>query len=200
MLPTLPSGRLGRAIAIGATLSLIAAIWFAVALPLRTGYLDGQSALAGRTALAGRMAALVSQIPALSEQAARLGVSGSPAGLLPGDSDALAAAKLQEIVQGLAAAAAITPTSIEILPAVPVGHDRRIALRLAVVVRFPVLIGWLQSIAQTNPHMLVDDLNLEAGQLINQPVDTQLHVDLTISAFRAASPVEPLSTAALGSH
>jgi hypothetical protein len=195
MLTTLPSGRLGRVIALSATLFLILMVWLAVVMPLRKWYGQGQALLTQQAALADRMGALAAQVPRLSQRAAALDASrGSITALLPGDTDALAAAKLQEIVQSLAAAKGVTLASVEILPAAPISHYRRIALRLSLVSRFAVLVELLQSVAQATPHMLVDDLSLEGAQLINQPVDTPLHAELTIFAFRIGGSDVGLST------
>ncbi len=201
MRTTLPSGRLGRAIALGATLFLILVIWLAFVQPLRNRYREGQTLLAQREAFAARMVGLAAQIPALSQRAAALGGRvRSTNALLEGDTDALAAAKLQELIQSLATAKGVTLTSFEILPAVQISHYRRIALRLSLVSRFVVLVELLQSIAQANPRMLVDDLTLEGARLINQPVDTPLNAELTISAFRIDTSGGNPPMAALGAQ
>jgi hypothetical protein len=194
---TLPTGRLGRAVALGVTLLLLVISWEAVVQPLRDWYLDGDSLLSQREALAARMAASAAQLPALTHRAAALGASGalSPT-LLSGDTDAMAGAQLQEIVQGLAATAGLSPASIENLPAASASHYRRIALRLSLISRFPPLVQLLQAIAQATPHMLVDDLQFDGARLINQPVDAPIEARLTIIAFRAAEPAKPSLAAA----
>jgi general secretion pathway protein M len=192
MFTTLPAGRLGRAIALSATLLAVLVIWLSVVQPLRDWYDDGAAALERRSALASRMAALAAQIPALSRRTAELGAGSDPsASLLSGDTDAIAGAKLQEIVQGLAETSGVAPTSIENLPALPAGHYRRIGLRLALVARFPVLVQLLQSATAANPRMLVDDLHVESAHLISQPVDAPLDAQLTIYAFRLAGNAPP---------
>jgi hypothetical protein len=199
MLTTLPSGRLGRAVALGATLLIVMVVWFTTVQPLRDWYADGDALLNSRQRLAARMVALAEQVPALSRRAAALGGTGAPSSsILTGDTDAIAGAKLQETVQALAGAEGITPTSIENLPAVMVGHYRRIALHLSLVGRFPVLVRLLQAIGQATPRMLVDDLHVEGAHLMNQPIDAALEAQLTIIAFRSAGPVDPTPTPGSG--
>ena len=183
---TPPAGRLGRVIAVSVTLFVVLVAWLAIVMPLYNWYWDGQARLDQREALAARMTALSTQLPMLSQRAAALGLSGVASGLLTGDTDALSAAQLQEVVQNLAIAEGVTPTSIEILPTEQKTRYRRIALRLSLVSPFPELVHLLQAIGRATPHMLVEDLVLEGAALINQPVDTPLHAELTLVAFRHA--------------
>ena len=185
MFTALPTGRPGRAAALGLTFLALALLWLGAVQPLRDWYDDGAATLDRRRALAGHMAALAAQVPELSQRAAGLGAQSDPAAsLLPGETDAIAGAKLQELVQGLAAAGGVTAGSIENLPAVPAGHYRRIGLRIALVARYGVLVQMLQSIVAASPRMLVDDLHIDSAQLDAQPVDAPLQAQLTVYAFR----------------
>ena len=195
MLTTLPHGRLGRIIALSATVLTLVLIWLSAVQPLRDWYADGDALLTGRRALAARMTALAAQVPALTRRSAALGTNGDPSSsILTGDTDAIAGAKLQEIVQTLAGAQGITPTSIENLPAVASGRYRRIALQLSLIGRFAVLVQLLQAIEQATPRMLVDDLHVEGAHLVNQPLDGALEAQLTIIAFRTAAPNGPTAS------
>ncbi len=199
MLTTLPSGRPGRVIALAATLVIALLVWVTAVQPLRDWYADGGALLSSRRSLAARMTALAEQVPSLAHRAAALGANGAPSSsILTGDTDAIAGAKLQEIVQNLAGAEGITPTSIENLPAVWIGHYRRIALHLSLVGRFPVLVQLLQAVEQATPRMLVDDLHVEGARLVNQPVDGPLEAQLTIIAFRSAGPSDSVPAGVSG--
>lgn len=186
----LPTGLRGRLLALGLTLTLAAALWLGVVAPLMAWYGDRSDQLERRAALARHMAELIETLPALQAQQAAEPSGPSVSAVLQGSSDAIAGAALQGLIQDMARAADISLTRIETLPAEIRGNYRRIALRVALSTPLPDLVKFLVAVAQANPLMLVDDLQLrssggdalETGE--SQTAQT-IDATLTILAFRA---------------
>ncbi|MBV8455245.1 MAG: hypothetical protein JO122_01355, partial [Acetobacteraceae bacterium] len=97
MIVDLPTGRRGRALAVALGVLVLLLLWFGIASPILGWYSDRAGALAQRELLASRMARLAVRLPTLAREAGNLR-AGEPASdaLLPGQSDAVAAAALQE--------------------------------------------------------------------------------------------------------
>jgi hypothetical protein len=159
----LPEGRRGQILALGLVVVLGAILWLGVAAPLIDFYDARQLDLANRRALLDHMAARVRELPAL-RRLARAGraAAGPDAALLAGDSDAIAAATLQGVIQDMATSAGATLSSEEVLPAVQLGGFRQIGLRIALTGRWPVLMQLLQEIDASDLRLLVDDLEFHA--------------------------------------
>ena len=192
MSTTLPSGRVGRAIAVGLTLLVVLVIWLGAVQPLHDLYKDRADLLAQRRTILSRMSDLAVLLPELRRRAASMGANRvSPGRGLEGETDAIAGAKLQEIVQELAGREGVTPTSMENLPAVPTGQYRRIGLRLSMIIPFPVLVKLLQAFGEATPPMLIDDLHVEGAHLMSQPVDAPLQAQLTVFGFRRTDRPSP---------
>ncbi|MBW4036978.1 MAG: hypothetical protein HIU90_16050 [Proteobacteria bacterium] len=182
----LPTGPSGRALAAGLVVVAIGISWLAIARPL-IGWYDARAAtLAERVEFADRLAARAATLPALA--AAARGMSPAPRTgyrLLNGSTDAIAAASLQQIVQGLATHNGVTISSAETLAPATVGHYLRIRLRVAVSGRWAVLVRLLTAIAAQPPIMMIDDLRLNAGEHAPTIATTPLTVLFTLIAFRA---------------
>jgi general secretion pathway protein M len=179
----LPDGPRGRILAAGLTLALLGALWFGVTTPLIGWYQDRAEELTQRRALLGRMQALVETLPDLERQSD--GVRPAPTALLPGATDALAAAVMQSAVQAMAAASGADLASMETLPAEARGGYRRIGLRVSLSAPWPVLIELLRSAAQQQPRMLVDDVQFRASPLQVHEAATTVSASFTLLAFRA---------------
>lgn len=186
----LPTGRPGRLLAAGITLIAIVLVWFAAAAPLLRLFAENAETLAQRRMLYSRMANLADRLPALQAQAAPAIVA--PVQVIDGGTDAVAGAALQQNVQEMAVRAGATLSSTEALPAVPVPGYRRVGLRVSLNAPWPVLIRLLQAIEQSNPRMLVDDLQVHGVRMLTPPADPPLDAGFTILAFRA----DPNSVAA----
>ena len=94
-------------------------LWLGIVEPLWSWYGDRNELLEQRQALLQRMQALAASLPALRAASADKRDEGSEAAtsMLPGTTDAVAAADLQERVQKMAAAAGVSLTAVETLPA-----------------------------------------------------------------------------------
>lgn len=179
----LPDGPRGRALAAGLTLALVGALWFGVAAPLIGWYHDRAEELSQRRLLLAHMQALVQTLPDLERQPG--GAHATPAALLPGTTDALAAAAMQSAVQAMAAASGAELASMETLPAEARGGYRRIGLRVSLSASWPVLVELLHTAGQQQPRMLVDDLLFRAPPIQVREAAAPVSASFTLLAFRA---------------
>ena len=181
----LPTGRSGRLLALGILLLLLLLLWQAIASPLLDLYRDRTQALDARRAVAVHMAAQAAQLPALRRLAASSGAHSGPVTLIAGNSDAIAAAALQERVQQMATGLGATLSSTESLPPTPVpaGNYRRVGVRIAITAPFDVMVRLLAAIEQASPSMLIDDLQLHGSRIQLQP-NAPIEGSLTVLAFR----------------
>ena len=134
----LPDGPRGQILAAALTLTVLAALWFGAAAPLIAWYYGSADELAQRRTLLVHMQQVAAALPVLEHQSA--GMRPAPVALLSGATDALAAAVMQNAVQGMASAAGAELTSMETLPADTRGAYRRIGLRVSLAAPWPILI------------------------------------------------------------
>ena len=189
----LPTGRRGQVLAVAIAAVALLTLWFGLVLPLAAWHDARAASLERQATLSGRMEALAASLPALRRRAATLAAGPAPQTLLEGASDAVAGAELQEQVQSMAVEAGSPLTSVETLPAEPAGAYRRISLRVSLSAPFPSLVHLLAAIADANPRMLVDDLQIQAPPLGLRAVVLPMDATLTVLAFRArdAAPATP---------
>lgn len=181
---SLPTGRRGQALAVAMTLTVLATLWLGVAAPLAGWYAENGQALAERQALAAHMQAVAALLPVLRRTAAT--PSRAAATLLPGGSDALAAAALQEAVNRLAGGAGVGLTSLETLPAVARGGLRRVGLRVALTAPWPQLVALLLAIHRAEPRMLLDDVELRGLPARSHTESVSVDAGFAVYAFRPA--------------
>lgn len=178
----LPTGRPGQLLALGVTLLLLAAMWVAIGQPLIGWYADRSEVLAQRAALVRRMGALVAGAAPSRAGSATPDLSG--AALLPGATDAIAAADLQQHVQDMAAKAGLALASTETLPATAAGAYRRIGLHVSAAGTWPVLVAMLKAVQQAQPRMLIEGLQLHGPRLVVMPAEPPLQFSFIVIAFR----------------
>jgi general secretion pathway protein M len=181
---TLPTGRNGRLLALALVLVAAAVLWAGVAAPLTDLYAAQAERLAQRQALLQRMQVLAGDLPRLRDQASHVDETAEPT--IGGASDALAAAKLQDLVQDAATNAGTALSSVETLPAEPAGGYRRLALRISFDADLEVLATVMQNIEQSRPPLLIDDLQIRAEPNQQPGGRGRLAANLTVVAFRAA--------------
>ena len=183
----LPSGRRGQALALGIALLVLGLLWFGLAMPLFTEYEDRAAILASRRERVDRMARLVDELPTLEARLVAPAAAGTVEDvLLTGETDAIAGANLQQLIQERAARAGMSLTSLEMLPTTVAGDYRRIGLRVSATAAWPVLVPLLASLPRNNPRLLIDDLQIH-GPGIAWQRESELRVSFTVQAFRAAS-------------
>jgi hypothetical protein len=184
----LPTGPRGRALALGLTALALLVVWFGIVGPVLGWYSGREEWLEQRSVLARRMADLAASLPQLEHQVAALPTTkANPDALLPGETDAVAAAALQERVQEMASQAGAPLSSVEMLPATQLGQFRRIGLRVATQAEMANVIHLLQSVGAAKPRMLVDELDLQRHLLLVRPNAPDLDAKFVIYAFRAGA-------------
>ncbi len=206
----LPEGRSGRFLALLLTAVAVVLIWWGAVQPLRDWYTSQAETLAQEQLLAFRMARIASTLPSLRAQKEAAPAEATaphanlPNLLLQGDTDEIAAANLQELLQALAVSAGTSLNSVENLPAErqtgeTASSDRPIRLRVTLVTQAANFRSLLDAIEEGPPLMLVDDVRLSAPRLPMQAT-LPLEASLTVTGFRhpvaaAATAVSPAATA-----
>jgi general secretion pathway protein M len=106
--------------------------------------------------------------------------------MLPGASDAVAAADLQERIQKMAAAAGTSLTAVETLPATRTGKWQKIVLRISLNASWPVLMDLLQAIEQSPTRILIDDVHFHSTTLLAHPAVLPVQASMVVYGFRPA--------------
>lgn len=197
---TLPTGRRGQIVAVGAALVAVMALWLIVISPLVGFYADRADRLEKQQAVLSRMERLVSQRQALMEQAASLGDAGPSKGnLLDGSSIPVATAALQGLVQDIAGASGATLASVESLPGETGNGYRRVGVKLSLSASWPVLIHFLQALQESDTPMAIDDLQIHSGSETPKSPDQQVfEAGFAVSAPATAEPQQPKDAAPAG--
>jgi general secretion pathway protein M len=182
----LPDGVRGQVLAVALLVVALASVWAGVIDPTVRWFEDRADMLNQRRALLRRMEAIAATLPALRQDAETKQASDGAPALLPGATDALAAAMLQDRVQSLAQKTGARVTSEEALPAVGAGPYQRISLRIAVAAPYPILADMLREIEGATPPLIVDDLHLQPSLAVGGGTRS-IEAGLTIIAFRAGT-------------
>jgi general secretion pathway protein M len=184
---TLPTGRRGQMVAVGAALGVVMALWLGVISPLIGFYADRADRLAEQRAVVHRMEQLVASRQDLEARAGELG-DGAPTkgNLLDGSSIPVATAALQGLVQDIAMTAGASLTSVESLPGETGTGYRRVGVKLALSAPWPVLIHFLQSLQESDTPMAIDDLQIHSTTQPAKATDQQVF-DAGFSVYAPAT-------------
>jgi general secretion pathway protein M len=182
------TGRRGQGLAVGVTLLVLAVVWLGMLAPLQGWYADRADTLLQRQALLQRMQALAASVPALRAATSKAtDGAASESVLLEGNSDALAAAELQEMVQRMAGAAGASLAAVETLPAERSGSWHKVALRINLNAPWPVLMDVVRSVAQSPTRIFVDDLHFHGPSTAGAtPADVPIQASFVLYGFRQA--------------
>jgi hypothetical protein len=196
MVLALPTGARGRALALAVTVLGVAAVWAGVVSPLWDWYDDRSELLRRQHAMVRRTTSLVETLPALQREASRLNATATtegggpdadiPAVLLPGTSDPLAAAFLQQRIEELAAKAGVRVGSEEILPGQAERDLRAISVRLTMTGPFRSVVALLLALAQNETPMVVDELLMRGAPGKADADDPPVDANLTVTSYRPA--------------
>ena len=164
-------------------------------MPARDWYAARQMRLETARRMLAHERDLVATLPALKARVAagrRHGSGGASAAttLLPGASDAVAAAALQGDLQGLAQQSGVSLNSAETVASQAHGALRRIPLRVRMTTSYRDLVGLLGRIAGSRPLMLVDQLEIHATSLPESgspDAALPLSAEITVAGFRTAA-------------
>jgi hypothetical protein len=171
------TGRLASRAAALAVLALLGAlVQFGLVVPYR----DHLRSLAARSEAAS---SLVERYRALAARAEAPG--GAPAAideqLLPDLSDAQATARLQQLLQGFAAANGVEIAGLQALPREDTAALQRLTLRLRGAGGIGAVNAFLHAAETARPLLVIDNLKLQSRQARG---DGRLDVQLDVSAFR----------------
>lgn len=182
------TGRRGQTLAAGIAVLALALVWFGVIDPMRAWFDDRSLLLEQRQALLHRMRDMAATLPALrNASAAKAGRGSTPAAvMLPGASDAVAAADLQERIQQMAAKAGASLTAVETLPATTQGNWHKVSLRISLNAPWPVLMDLLQSIEMSPTRILVDDVHFHSATVVAHPTVMPVQASMVLYGFRPA--------------
>ena len=162
MTPALPTGRKGQLLALGLTILVLAVLWLGVVMPVIDWHGERADALVQKAALVQRMEALVATRAAVQEQAKAVAAGGAgETALLEGDSESVAGATLQELLQAMFMQAGVQLNSVETLPGDETGAYRRIRLRVSFNASWPVLMSLLKEFEVARPALLIDELSVQ---------------------------------------
>jgi general secretion pathway protein M len=192
---SLPTGTLGRALALSILGALIGLLYLAIVSPLIDLYRTGETTLRERRLLVPRLERVAAEVPTLRERLAELQATGTTRDVaLDGASDALASANLQSRIEQLAAANGVTITSTEAIPAEDRGPYRRIGLRLTVSGKYEAVVKLLAAVEEAQPPIVVGNLQMH-GLFRAIEVRTNHALDTRFEAYglrvNGAAPAAP---------
>ena len=188
----LPDGRNGQILAVGMTLAALGLLWSACVAPLLDVFAAGETTRFEQAAILAHMQTIAADLPSLhriAKEAKADRLTDSTSAILPGETDAVAAANLQNAIQDLAAGSGVLPSSVETLPAVQRGAFRRIGLQIEATGTWPTLIALLKAMEDNPLGLVVDDLSIHAlsGAAISTGIDARhpaLDASFMVFAFR----------------
>ncbi len=187
----LPTGRRGQLLALAMTVFVLGCVWIGAVAPALSWFHDRAETLRRQQAVALRMESLARTLPVLRQRAASaVSDDRRNGGVLPGSSDALAAAALQQRLDEMAGAAGVRIGSQEILPSAAAGEFRTVAVRITTHAPWNAVVALLLGMAQSETPMVVDELSLRGPPASNAEKTLPVDVSFTVTAFRdpAAAP------------
>lgn len=182
----LPEGRAGQAAALGITVLLLLAFGAGVARPALGWYRARATHVAMLRLRIAHERALVAALPQFERAARRHDRTGARTDL-PGETAALAGARLQGIVQGLATARKTRLDSAELLTPAPLGAVERIRLRVAMTTDYATLIRLLGDLARQHPSLIVGNLAIHVTTAPDPGRSLPVQAQFTVSGFRRAA-------------
>ncbi len=189
MIASLPTGQRGQILAGGLAVLAVVFVWFGLIGPVIDFYGAQSDQIASLQTRVAREAALIEALPLIKHEL-ETSAKAPKRAVLPGNSDAIAGATLQEQVQAMASSANAQLTSIETLPAEQVGSYRRIGVRVELSAQLAVVVALLRAIDQAQPSMLVDDIRLTATPVGPQNAQLPMDCAFTVYAFRIGTAKE----------
>ena len=180
------SGRRGQAVAVAVSLLGLLMIWLGAVSPILSWYSDRHLLLDQRQELLAHMRDLAATLPTLRAAKADRPDEGAQAAatMLPGDSDAIAAADLQERVQKMAADAGASLTAVETLAPATAGRWHKVALRINLNASWPVLMELVRSVERSPIRILIDDVRFRSPTIVAHPTSVPIQASMVLYGFR----------------
>jgi general secretion pathway protein M len=183
------TGRKGQSLAVAVAALALLLIWLGAIDPALSWFNDRSALLQQRRELLAHMRDLAATLPALRAASADKRDLGSAAAsiMLPGDSDAVAAADLQERVQTMAADAGASLTAVETLsPSPEAGRWHKVALRINLNASWPVLMELIRTVEQSPTRILIDDVRFRSPVVVMRPAALPIQASMVLYGFRPA--------------
>ena len=182
------NGRRGQALAVAIGLIGIFILWFGALDPIRGWFDDRQRLLEQRRDLLHHMQDLAASLPALRTRSAdnRDDGAATEATTLPGATDPVAAADLQERVQAMAAAAGVNLTAVETLPATAEAAWHKVALRISLNAPWQVLMELVGAIERSPTRIFIDDVHFHSPVVVAHPTTLPIQASMVLYGFRLA--------------
>ncbi len=169
-------GWVSRLAALALSAGVAFALYLFVVAPIVTGYTQTDAAVAQAAELLERYRRVAAARPALQERLDALKSRQSEIGTyLSGQTDALAGAELQELVNATVAKGGGGLRSVQILPVKADGGFRRIGVRVQMTATIAQVLRVLHGLEAGSTLLFVDNLevsNRRARRRRNQPVET----------------------------
>lgn len=182
------TGRPGQALAVGCGLLGLALIWLGAIAPLWSWYADRQALLERRQMMLAHMQGLAARLPALRAASASRHGAEAEHDMLPGATDAVAAAALQEAVQKMATAAGASLTAVETLPpATEADRWRKVSLRISLNAPWPVLIGLMHAIERSPSRLFIADVHFHSPAILVHSTNRPIQASMVLYGFRRAA-------------
>ena len=182
------TGVRGRMLAAGIAVLALALLWFGAISPGWSWYQDRAALLERRQALLLRMREVAATLPTLRASSAAMtdrGTASQPV-MLPGATDAVAAADLQERIQKMASLAGASLTAVETLPATAQGPWHKVPLRISLNAPWPVLMELLRSVEASPTRILIDDVHFHSATIVSRPTVMPVQASMVLYGFRPA--------------
>jgi general secretion pathway protein M len=182
------TGRRGQGLAVAIGVLLVALVWFGVVDPAWSWYEDRELLLEQRQGMLRHMQDLAASLPSLRAASEAKPGRGEGLGMmmLPGATDAVAAADLQERIQHMASSAGASLTAVETLPATPSGKWHKVSLRISLNAPWPVLMELMRSVEQSPTRILIDDVHFHSATVVSHPTAMPIQASMVVYGFSAA--------------
>lgn len=185
-------GWVSRLAALALSAGLAFAVYIFVAAPIIVGYAETDAAVAQAADLLERYRRVAAARPALQQRLDALKSRQSEIGAyLSGETDALAGAELQELVNATVAKSGGGLRSVQILPAKSDGGFRRIGVRVQMTATIAQVLHVLHGLEAGSTLLFVDNLevsNRRARRRRNQPVEMDPTLLVRLDLFGYVRP------------
>jgi virulence-associated protein VapD len=178
---------ISRATAAGILFAILLAIYGVLVSPLVAAYSQINGAIAQSTELLARYQRVTAQYPDLKRLLDRVNADHTASGVyLPGDTDALAAARLQEIVNSRVETNGAQVRSVQILPTKEDGDFRRVGVRIQLIATVAAVARILYAFEAGDTYLFVDNLDISNRQnrrRAGEQADPELLVRLDLTGY-----------------
>lgn len=187
--PVFSAPWISRATAFGILIAILLSIYALFVGPLIAAYAEINGAMAQSTELLARYQRIISQRSALQAMLDSANQEYTQSGVyVPGDTDALAAAQLQEIVNSRVESNGGQVRSVQILPAREDGEFRRVGVRIQMTASIAAIARILYGFEAGDTFLFVDNLEISNRQSRRrlkdgQSTDPQLLVRLDLTGY-----------------